>query len=94
MDDAMKEELRVYKMMLNNWRDSYISWLVTGEDNTWVVEELKEDISTWMAPQVRRFAEMGYMNFKEVQEFWKEVVEIVDDFAKIAKEYGGKDGRV
>ena len=89
--EEMQKELDTYKKMVRNWGNSYLSMLRSPGDNEWVVMDLKEDIQTHMAGQVRRFFEVGYLTSEEVQEFWQEVYNIVLQVQDIVMEYDGGD---
>jgi len=89
MEEIVRKELDTYLMMVNNWRNSYASWLEVPGGNDYVVEDLKEDISTYIAPKLQRFVNNEYITPAEVKQFWYELVKIVDDFAEVVRKFDG-----
>jgi len=79
--ESMKKELDTLKQMVLNWRESYLGW-IEDDNNEWLIGELREEIATYMEPQVRRFQEMKFLTTEEVYKFWTEIGKSVNDFAK------------
>ena len=79
MDEKVREELDVLVLKLNDWRNSYLRQ-ATGDGDEYLINELKEDVSTWMAPYVRRFEELEYITRAEADEFWGKIRESFEEF--------------
>jgi len=93
MDTKVRKELETFKQMVLNWRESYLLW-VEDDGNEWLIQELQDEISTFMEPQVRRFRETEYITSKEASEFWAEIGQSVEDFAKDVMAGKRKEKRV
>jgi len=80
MEENVTKELDCLKQMVINWRQGYLEWVEPGEDNSWIVQELKDEIQEYMAPYIRRFRDLAYITHSEEAKFWQEVLVLVDCF--------------
>ncbi|MCU0586728.1 MAG: hypothetical protein MUF52_01105 [Syntrophobacteraceae bacterium] len=69
MDEKVVRELEVLRGMLNNWKDSFMSWAEPDGDNEHVLLELREEIQTNLYPYVRRLYETNHLTSSEATEF-------------------------
>ena len=84
MQENMIKELNDFRLMISNWKKSYLSWM-EDEGNEWLVGELVEEISTFISPVIRRFRETKLITLEEEQKFWEDVNKDVAEFTKIVK---------
>ena len=85
MEENVKEELNTLKQMVKNWCLGYLGWCDDG-DNEYVIDELKEDIQRHLVPYVRRFISLEYMTLDEVNVFWNDISDLVNQFAEDVKD--------
>jgi hypothetical protein len=81
MEDNVRKELDMLVLKLNDWRNSYLRQ-AEGHGDEYLIQELHEDISTWMAPYVRRLHEMEYITNAEEAEFWGRIKQSYDEFVQ------------
>ena len=84
MEPNVRKELDVFKRMVQNWADSYL-WFVTGDNDDCLIDDLQEDINTYLAPQMRRFMEVGHVTVMEYHEFFSDISKIVEGFVEHTK---------
>lgn len=84
MEPNVRKELDVFKGMVQNWADSYLRF-TTGHGDDYLIDDLQEDISTYLVPQMRRFTEVGHVTAKEHHEFFTDISKIVDSFVERIK---------
>lgn len=90
MDDNVKKELDTFKMMVSNWAESYLDW-VEESDNEWLMEELANDVRTWLVPQMKRLRELEYITLDEYIMFWGDINRIVYKFSEDIKKEKKKE---
>lgn len=81
----VKEELNTLIKQLGYWSDSYLRE-VTGENDDCLIDDLQNDISTWMAPYVERLTEVGHITIAEEHEFWRDISEKFNEFVSAVRE--------
>ena len=89
MKENVKKELDTYMMMIDNWRNCYVGWLEEPGDNTYIVDELKESIGTYIAPKMRRLMEEEYLTSDDATDFWHKLVKVIDDLAETVRKFDG-----
>jgi hypothetical protein len=88
MQEKVRKELDTLLSKMKDWRNSYLRY-VSGEGDDYLIEELQEDINTWMAPYVRRLEETNHITRGEADAFWSD---ISDSFAEFVRDVG--EGKV
>jgi len=81
MKANVRKELDVLLEKVAHWKNSYLKE-VEGKNDEWLIDELKEDIATWMAPYVLRLEETKHITRQESDDFWREVGKSFREFIK------------
>lgn len=82
MLDKVREELDVFLNKLKDWRADYWSQATGDSSDKFLIEDFQEEISTYMAPVIRRFREMEYITADEEQQFWGKAIIELNEFAE------------
>ena len=78
-----KEELRMLKMMVSNWKRGYLTWLTPG-DNEYVFESFMEDVLQHLSPYVERLLETKYWTLEDGGELTGHVLEELEKLKEAA----------
>jgi len=82
MENNVREELDILVLKVTDWRNSYLRQADGNSGDEYLIQELHEDISTWMAPYVRRLRETEYITNEEEAEFWGRIKQSYDEFVE------------
>jgi len=75
----MKKEVKTIRVMASNWKESYTTWTIKGDDNDYVYEEFIEDIFTHIEPYIKRLVAVKYITNQEAGELLKYCMSKVEE---------------
>lgn len=85
MEKNVKKELDTIKEMVLRWRESYIGWATPDGGNDYLIEELSEEISTYVSPLVRRLYENNHLSLSEHHEFMESCYNQLNELRDLIK---------
>ena len=81
-----KQELIHLKMMIQNWKNSYIKLSEEGnsygEENLYLLEDFEEDINQYLSNYMCRLVHIEYMTEEELREFQMFIIKETEDLKK------------
>jgi hypothetical protein len=69
MEENVRRELEALEAMVLNWKREYLEYATPEGNNDFLVEELQEEITTYMSPYLRRLFQCEYLTQQEADEF-------------------------
>jgi|UniRef100_A0A7C3WIM7 hypothetical protein len=86
MEEYVRLELEALERMVLNWKASYLQYATPDGNNDFLVEEFREEITTYMSPYLRRLYQCEYITKKEAQEFMRQCYSHVEDLRRLIQE--------
>lgn len=86
MEDNVRKELDALEQMVLNWKANYLSFATPEGNNDFLVEEFREEVTTYMSPYMRRLFQCEYLNPQEAEEFLNHLYDQVDDLRRLIQE--------
>jgi len=83
MEEQISKELEAIKKMVQTWKESYLREAPDNGKAEYLVEDLSQEIQTFVHPYVRRFLELGYLSEFEAREFLDQCDGEVEGLRKI-----------
>ena len=82
-----KKEILNLKMMIHNWKNSYIRLAEEdnsyGEDNLYLLEDFIEDIYTYLPLYTSRLVKIEYITEEELRKFQIFIISEIEDLKKV-----------
>ncbi|NLI81449.1 MAG: hypothetical protein GX443_07145 [Deltaproteobacteria bacterium] len=69
MEDLVINELTAIKTMVIRWKEAYLRDAPLDGGGEFLVEEFREEVTSYVVPYVRRLFENKYLNEAEVSDF-------------------------
>ncbi len=69
MEENVRKELDALEQMVFNWKANYLGFATSDGNNEFLVEEFREEISTYISPYLRRLYQCEYLTVTEAEEF-------------------------
>ena len=93
MDDITHKECETLRLMMQNWRRGFLTWVEPGVESDYILREFKEEITDQLMPYVYRLIESKHLTLAEATELMNGCFEEVDRLKEdIKKLKGGSDG--
>jgi ribosomal 50S subunit-associated protein YjgA (DUF615 family) len=86
MKENVRQELDAMEMMVSNWKGVYLRDATPDGNNDFLVEELQEEIATYMAPYLRRLFQCDHITAEEAEEFRNFCHSQVEDLRNLIRE--------
>ena len=86
MKENVRQELEALEMMVFNWKQCYLGDATPEGNNDFLVEEFREEITTYMSPYLRRLFECDHLTQQEAGEFLDSCYSQVDDLRRLIQE--------
>jgi hypothetical protein len=69
MEENVRKELDALEQMVFNWKANYLGFATSDGNNDFLVEEFREEISTYISPYMRRLYQCEYLSVEEADGF-------------------------
>jgi len=76
-------ELQTLERMVLNWKSNYLSMRTPEGGDEFLAEDLREEITTHVAPFIRRLHEEGHLSLSEAHGFLEGCYGHVEDLRKL-----------
>ena len=86
MEENVRQELDAMVMMVSNWKGVYLSDATPEGNNDFLVEEFQEELTTYMAPYLRRLFQCDHITAEEAEEFRNFCHREVEDLRNLIRE--------
>jgi hypothetical protein len=85
MEENVKKELDTIEQMVLRWQKNYLGWATSDGGNDYLIEEFSEEISTHVAPLIRRLYENKFLSPSEYHEFMESCSNQVNELHNLIK---------
>jgi hypothetical protein len=85
MEENVIKELDTIKKMVLRWKGNYLGWATSDGGNDYLIEEFSEEISTYVAPLVRRLHETNHLTLFEHNEFMESCYSQINELRDLIK---------
>jgi hypothetical protein len=86
MEENVRKELEALEAMVLNWKQSYLGEATPDGNNDFLVEEFREEITTYISPYLRRLFQCEHLTAMEASEFLDCCYRQVDDLRRLIQE--------
>jgi len=69
MQENVRKELDNLEQLVFNWKASYLGFATSDGNNDFLLEEFREEITTYISPYLRRLYQCEYLTVDEADEF-------------------------
>jgi hypothetical protein len=73
VEENVKKELNTILMMINNWKNSYITWISEDGGNEYILQEFIEELNSTVSPYLRRLTTLCFLSTDKMYDFWSKV---------------------
>jgi hypothetical protein len=86
MEENVRQELDSLEQMVLNWKRDYLEYATPEGNNDFLLEEFREEISTYISPYLRRLFQCEHLTAQEAEGFLNQCYDQVDDLRAMIKE--------
>ncbi len=86
--ENVRKELETLKMMIRNWKESYLRQVTGDGGDEYLVEDFQGEITEYLGPFLTRFVEQKHLTPAERNEFFAYCYRQVEELQKVVQGEG------